>query len=84
MPPAGSPGPSAPPVPPDPNASTKAETERLKASTELEKARAEAIKAIGLPSFEGKTTLNQGAGAIEGCCQSNANPSPLSAARAGG
>jgi len=52
-------------VPPDPNAAVKAETERLKAETELEKARAEGVKALGLPSFEGKSTLNQNAGAIE-------------------
>ncbi|HEX8514069.1 MAG TPA: hypothetical protein VF688_13300 [Allosphingosinicella sp.] len=55
----------AQPSTPDPNAGLKAETERLKAETELEKAKAERVKALGLPSFEGKTVLNQGAGAIE-------------------
>ena len=53
------------PAPPDPNAATKAETDRLRAEAELEKARAERVKALGLPAFEGKTTLNQGGGAIE-------------------
>jgi hypothetical protein len=41
------------------------ETERLKAEADLEKARAERIKAWGIPSFEGKTSLGAGAGAVE-------------------
>lgn len=53
------------PTPPDPNASIKAETERLTAQAALERARADHVKALGLPSFEGKTTLGQGGGAIE-------------------
>jgi len=58
--------PDSPPARPDPNAAIKAETDRLNAQAALEKARGERIKAIGLPSFEGKTTLSAGAGAIEG------------------
>src|SRR5262245_42312451 len=51
--------------PADPNAAVKAETDRLKAEAELEKAKAERVKALGLPAFDGKTTLGVGAGAIE-------------------
>lgn len=60
----------------DPNAAAKADTERLNAETarinaEAARINAEAardrarIEALGLPSFEGTTTLNTGAGAIE-------------------
>lgn len=58
--------PDNPPAPPDPNAAIKAETDRLNAQAALERAGGERIRALGLPSFEGKTTLNAGAGAIEG------------------
>lgn len=51
---------------------TVSETERIKAETDLEKAKAELsraeadrIKALGLPSFEGKTELGANAGAME-------------------
>ncbi len=51
---------------------TVSETERIKAETDLEKAKAELaraeadrIKALGLPSFEGKTELGTNAGAME-------------------
>jgi hypothetical protein len=57
--------PAETPSPPDPNAAIKAETERVKAQTELDKARAERVKAFGLPVFEGKSVLDQNAGAIE-------------------
>lgn len=53
----------------DPNAAIKAETDRLKAEAdkinaqaELERAR---VAALGLPSFEGTTKLNAGAGEME-------------------
>ncbi|HEY0414007.1 MAG TPA: hypothetical protein VGD66_12795 [Allosphingosinicella sp.] len=59
------PAPPPPPPPVDPNSAAKAETERLNAEAALERARADRIKALGLPSFDGKTTLGQGAGAIE-------------------
>lgn len=48
------------------------ETARIKAEAELERARADRdrarvdrITALGLPSFEGKTTMGEGAGAME-------------------
>jgi len=60
------------PVPAQTTEETKAQTEQLKAQAELERARAdnaraaaERISALGLPSFEGRTTLNQGAGSME-------------------
>jgi hypothetical protein len=60
------------PAPAQTTEETKAHTEQLKAQAELERARAdnaraaaERISALGLPSFEGRTTLNQGAGSIE-------------------
>lgn len=50
----------------------KSETARIEAQAELERARAdreraaaERISALGLPSYEGRTTLNQGAGSME-------------------
>ncbi|HEY0028008.1 MAG TPA: hypothetical protein VGC35_09080 [Allosphingosinicella sp.] len=50
----------------------QSETVRLKAQAELERARADRdrasadrISALGLPSFEGKTTMGDGAGAME-------------------
>ena len=70
------PPPPPPPPPPDPNAALIAEAARLNAQAAVataETARLNALAAknkatiegIGLPSFEGKTTLNAGAGAIE-------------------
>src|SRR3712207_445278 len=56
----------------DANAAITAETERVKAEAELQKQKAELtkqeaerIKALGLPSFEGKTDLSTNAGAME-------------------
>lgn len=46
----------------DPQAATKAETDRLKAQTELVKAQADAL---GLPKFDGTTTLEANAGQME-------------------
>jgi hypothetical protein len=67
---------AAAPPPPDPNAALIAEAARLNAQAAVATAEAARINAaaarekasvdsMGLPSFEGKTTLNSGAGAIE-------------------
>lgn len=52
--------------PADPNKPINDAAARLNAEAELFKAQAARIKALGLPSYEGKTTLKDGAGAIEG------------------